>query len=170
MKYFQGPKPTRLVVGLLCGLLFATIVLPLGAQPASATRPGRGFGPAYDAAHEITLNGTVQQVITKHTKGSPAGMHLMVAGPGGLVDAHVGPFLSKEMKDALHMGTPVQIVGANVSLHGKTYLYARLLSVGGSTVTVRSKHGALAHQHSTSQHVARSWKQTSKPELNGGAR
>ena len=169
MKHIRNVKFTRLFAGLLTALLFATLAVPLGAQPASETRPGPGFGPVYDAAHETTLYGTIQKVVTKHTVGSPAGMHLLVAGPQGLVDAHVGSFLSKETKEALHTGTPVQIVGAMTSLHGRNYLLARELNVGGSTVTVRSKRGLLAP--GPSAHVARTRsKKTSHTAQKGGAR
>jgi len=158
-----------MVAGLLTGLMFAILAVPLGAQPASETRVAQSFGPAYDAAHEITLNGNIEQVVTMHTVGSPAGMHLLVAGPNGLVDAHVGPFLSQNIKEALHLGTPVQIVGAMTTLHGKNYLLARELNVGGTTITVRTKHGALAQGHSNREHVARS-KTNSQIESTGGLR
>ena len=143
MKQFRIMKLTRLIAGLLSGLLFATVVVPLGAQPASESRPGRGFGPVYDAAHETTVSGTIQEVVTKHAVGSPAGMHLLVAGPEGVVDAHVGSFLTKNTREALHMGLPIQIVGAMEQLHGKRFLLARQLIFGGRTVTVRSRTGFL---------------------------
>jgi len=160
------PIPILTIAGLLAGLSFAILAVPLVAQPASETRVGHGFGVAYDAAHEITLTGTVQQVVTRHTPGSPVGMHLMVAGSQGLVDAHVGPFLSREMKEALHTGTPVQLVGAMESLRGKKYLMVRELNVGGSKVIVRSEHGFLVH----SQGSTAKTKETAKFESNGGAR
>jgi hypothetical protein len=157
---------TTTIAGLLAGLLFAILAVPLGAQPASGTRVGHGFGTVYDAAREITVTGSVQEVITRHMPGRPAGLHLMVAGPQGLVDAHVGPFLSKGMKEALHTGTPVQLVGAMTSAHGKKYLLVRELSVGGTKVTVRSEHGFLVHSYDSSLKT----KQSAKLESNGGAR
>jgi hypothetical protein len=147
MRLTRLKKPARLIAGLLTGLLFAIVSIPLGAQPAPETRAGRGFGPVYDAAHETTLNGTIREVVTRHAVGSPAGMHLLVAGPGGTIDAHVGPFLSKQTKEALQKGTPVQIVGAMSSLHGKDYLLARQVTVGGRTVKVRSDRGILVPEH-----------------------
>ena len=90
------PTFAGLLPVLFAGLLLAILVVPLGAQPASETHAGHGFGVVYDAAHEITLAGTVQEVVTHHMAGRPAGVHLMVAGPHGLVDAHVGPFLAKK--------------------------------------------------------------------------
>jgi hypothetical protein len=149
MRHTRLTKPIRMIAGLLAGLLFASLAVSLGAQPASETHVGHGFGLVYDAAHEITLNGDIQRVVTKHAVGTPVGMHLLVAGPKGLVDAHVGPFLSKEMKEALHTGTPVEIVGAMATVHGKSYLLARELSVGGTTVRVRSENGFLRRSPST---------------------
>jgi hypothetical protein len=159
----------RLFAGLLSSLLFAATAVPLGAQPASETRAGHGLGPVYDAAHEITVNGTIQTVVTRHTKGSPAGMHLMVMGPEGVVDAHVGPFLNKANREVLQEGANVRIVGAMSSQHGKSYLMARELTVGNRTITVRSAHGLLAPMP-TGGH-ARSRGETKSPvEVNGGAR
>jgi hypothetical protein len=144
---------------LLIGLLFAVLAVPLCAQTA---RVGRGFGPVYDAAHETTLDGTVQQVITTHATGSPAGMHLLVAGPQGTVDAYIGTFLNSETKDLLRAGASLHIVGATSSLHGKEYYLARQLTVGGHTVTLRSKRGLLQGAHSS--HVTRA-KAVASPEV-----
>jgi hypothetical protein len=123
----------------------------------------------YDAAHEITLNGTIREVVTKHTVGSPAGMHLMVAGPEGLVDTHVGPFLNKQTKAALVAGATVRIVGATTSLHGKSYLLARQLTIGENTVTVRSVRGIILAPRSDRARPARTRK-PSQTEPTGGAR
>jgi hypothetical protein len=165
MRRTRLTKTTPVIAGLLIGLLFAILAVPLGAQPASETHAAQGFGVTYDRAHEITLTGNVEQVVTRHVVGSPAGMHLLVASHEGLVDAHVGPFLSKEIKEALHTGTPVQIVGAMATLNGRNYLLARELTVGGTTITVRSEHGFLRR----SQLTPRRHSATEKT-LNGGAR
>ena len=48
-------KPNRILAGLLTGILFATLAVPLSAQAAES--------PAfYDVAREITLRGTVSSV------------------------------------------------------------------------------------------------------------
>ncbi|MFZ0306900.1 MAG: hypothetical protein WAL89_01910 [Candidatus Sulfotelmatobacter sp.] len=173
MRRNRSTKPTQLIAGLLAGLLLAILAVPLGAQPAPETRTGHGFGPVYDAAHETTLNGTIQEVVTKRTAGSPVGMHLLVAGPEGVVDAHVGPYLTKDTQEALHAGLPVQIVGAVEQLHGKSVLLARQLIFGGRTVTVRNENGFLMRAQGAhparAKHEARVEK-TSQVEVNGGAR
>jgi hypothetical protein len=160
---------TRLIAGLLFSLLFATMAVSLDAHAASVSRTGQGFRPFYDAAHETTFEGTIQEVVVKHTAGSPGGMHLMVAGPKGLMDTHVGPFMSKETKEALKPGVPVRIVGASIEMHGKTYILARQLTVDGNTITVRGPRGFLVQTRSPRSERATARK-TSQPEQNGGAR
>jgi len=158
-----------LIAGLVADLLVAILAVPLFAQPAPGTRPAQGFGPVYDSAHEITLNGTIQTIVTAHVKGSPAGMHLLVTGPeGNVVDAHLGPFLNKATREALQEGTPVRIVGAMTILHGKSYLYARLLTVNDRTITVRSTHGVLSPMPSARRAPPRT-ETKSVAEANGGA-
>jgi hypothetical protein len=136
-------KPTTMIAGLIVGLLFATLTVPLGAQPVPTSRAGRGLGPFYDSTREVTLTGDIQSVATKHVVGSPAGMSVKVASAQGLVNAHLGPFLTKEVAESLHLGTPVEIVGATVTTHGKSLFLARLVKVGGTTITVRNKNGIL---------------------------
>jgi len=136
-------KRNLALAGLLPGVLMACLAIPAGAQSAAEALPAHGFMQSYDAANELTVTGTVQEVVTKHIVGSPAGMHLLVSGSEGIVDAHVGPYLSKDVKEALHTGLPIQIVGAMETLHGKQFLLARQLIFGGRLVTVRSKNGFL---------------------------
>jgi hypothetical protein len=156
-----------MLAGLLAGPLLAILAIPLGAQPAPESRPAQGFGLVYDAARETSLIGTIQEVVTQHVVGSPAGMHLLVAGPQGVVDTHVGPFLSQETKAALQTGMPVQIVGASVSLHGKEYFLARQLTVGGRTVTIRNTRGFLVFPQG--QYGAAKNRRTAQVETKGVA-
>ncbi len=129
-------------------LLLATLIIPAGAQePKSAV--GRGFGPAYDLAHETTMAGTVQEVLAQPQAGGLGGVHLLVAGPQGVLDAHLGAFLSKETKDSLHAGMQVQLVGAPVQLHDKAYLLVRELSIDGHAVVIRTERGFFVQPHGT---------------------
>ncbi len=170
MRCNRFTKPTRMIAGLLFGLLFAISAIPLGAQPAHETRAAKGIGPVFDSAHETTLHGTIQTIVTKRTKGTPAGMHLLVMGPEGLVDAHIGSFLNKDTKASFHEGDSIQIVGAMTSVRGKSYLMARQLTVGNHTVTVRSQHGLLAPTRTASKrHSKNVHKSAVKVKVTGGA-
>ena len=71
----------------------AACMLFVAAAQAAAPRPAsvaKGFGFAYDPAKEITVVGTVAQVVTQPAHGSPMGMHLLISSSGKEVDAHVG--------------------------------------------------------------------------------
>jgi hypothetical protein len=126
------------------GLLLTTLLFAIFTLSASAG-PVRG----YDKAHEITLAGTIQEAIAKPLPGSPAGLHLLVQAAQGTVDVHVGPYLPKDMREALQPGTTVQIVGAMVTLHGNNYLLARYMTFGGRTVLVRSENGFLVRSQAS---------------------
>ena len=169
MRFTRFTNPIRMTARLLAGLLLAISVVPAAAQITAESHLGRGFGPVYDRAHEITLSGTIQEVVTTRVAGSPAGIHLLVAGLQGVVDAHVGPFLSKDTKESLQAGMPVRIVGAMSSVEGKSYLLARELTVGGSTVTVRTERGILLPVPTPRAQRDRS-ERTSRLELDAGVR
>jgi len=131
-------------------LMFAVLAVPLGAQPADSRGQTSIF--AYDKVHEIMLNGTVQEIVTVPAKGSPAGLHVLVSGPSGTVDAHLGPYVTKEIKQALKTGTPVEIVGAIEKVQGNEYLLARQLTFRGRQITLRSTDGLLLRMQNRSGH------------------
>ncbi len=153
--------------GLLPGVLLLLLAAPVFAQPAEEAHAARGVGQ-YDATHEVTINGTVQSVVTKRTVGSPAGMRLLVSTANGTIDAHVGSFLSKDAREALHMGLPLQIVGAMETIRGKQYLLARQLVYGGQTLTVRSSNGMLLRPAQSSAYPRH--QRIERSRLTGGAR
>jgi len=159
MRCTRFTRTTRMMAGLLTGLLLGISPVPAGAQLAVQSRPGHGFGAVYDVAHETTLNGSIQEVVTRHVLGSPAGIHLLVAGPQGIV----------ETTDILQSGAPVRIVGAMSPLNGKDYFLVRELTVGGSTVTVRTERGLLVRVHPAPGQRVRAAK-TAQGQPNGDAR
>ena len=160
-RLFPVPTSARLLVGLL----FVISSIALGAQATPKSSAGPTFGPSYDGARETTLSGTVQEVVTQRVAGAPAGVHLLVAGPQGVVDTHIGPFLNKETIASLQTGASVQVIGAPLSLHRKNYFLARQLTVGGRTVTVRSQRGFLVRQ--IAPRMARSRRDVKSDEQKG---
>lgn len=133
-------------------LLFALSGTSLVAQSATEVQATHGRAPIYDPARETTVVGTVQEVITKHTAGGPAGMLLVVAGPNGVVNAHLGPFVNAETKAALRVGEVVEIVGVTTHVREKEFFLVRELTVAGHTVEIRSAHGFLIFPHTNQPH------------------
>lgn len=151
----------------MIAMLLAIVTIPLAAQPANQSHVQHGIGLGYDKAHEITVNGSIQRAIAITTPGVPSGLHLLVAGSQGVVDAHLGPYMTKEIQEGLHNGATVQIVGAVENVHGKSYLLARQVIVGGQTIVVRSENGFLLRQKPGSAPVKSA--RVPQAERNGGA-
>jgi hypothetical protein len=157
---------TRLIAGGVLSALLLVTSLPLVAQPAAQNDALRQ-GAVYDKAHEVAIHGTVNRIVTQHVAGSPAGLHVLVNGDRGLVDAHLGPFMTKQTEQALRSGTPVQIVGAMQTVHGKQYLLAREVNFASRTVTVRNESGALLRVQATQTAIAKH-RHASRVEVKGG--
>jgi hypothetical protein len=157
------------VLKMLNGLLFASLIVSARAQEASQSNFGQGFGPTYDAAHEITVVGTIQKVVTRHDVASPVGMHLLVSGSLGTVDAHLGPFVAQNVQEALGAGTEIRIVGLMETLHGRQFLLARQITLGGRTVILRTPRGVLVSTEPT-RIAPRDSEETATARSNGGSR
>ena len=112
-----------------------------GAQPtSSSTELGT-------PAHDITMTGTVQKLITAHASG----LQLVVDGPQGSFTASLGPKLSSDARQSLSQGAPVQVSVIQQTINGKQYLLVRKLKVAGKETVVRNENGFLVHipsQHS----------------------
>ena len=156
--------------GLVTALMLATVIMSAQAVSLHAQPMAGSHSPlAYDKAHEITLNGTIQEVVPQAPIGSPAGVHLMVAGPDGTVDAHLGPYMTSDTMQALQAGIPVQVVGVMQKVGGQQYLLARQVIFSGRQVTVRSANGFLLEvQRPRTSRGA--FQKATAAESNGGAR
>ena len=129
MRRTRFTKPIPLVAGLLSGLLFAILAIPLGAQPVPKAQP------YYDIAKEVTLKGTVSSVVSKSA-------HLMLATTSGTVDANLGRWAFKG-KGSLHVATgqQVAVTGVMKTYRDKVVFIARTVKVGSQVYTMRNEHG-----------------------------
>jgi hypothetical protein len=156
----------RVFAGLLSALLFSSWAIPFAAQVAPGIRAEPGFA-GYDATHETTLVGTIQDVILEHVVGSPAGLHLLVACRQGVVDTHLGSFLCPQAKEVLYTGTLVKIVGTAKQLEDKGYFLGRERSVGSRNIAIRNRRGSLIDPHADGSMQA---KATAQADREGGGR
>ncbi len=155
-------KTAQIFVCLLAAMLLA--LAAEAATPSQSSSVGGGSELAYSQPKEITVVGTVERLVMHPASGGPPGFHLFITTSGKTVDAHLGPFLSKQNQEKLVAGQSVQIVGISTNLHGKDVLLARQLIFAGRLVTVRNERGALVREH-----PARRTTRDSKPAVNGGA-
>lgn len=145
---------------LLC--LMASMALampqPSDAQP-QASSVGQGFGPVYDSQKEVTLTGTLIQFVSAPVPGGPGGLHMQISASGETVDVHLGPYFSKQNREALKPGQLVQVVGVKAGSTDRTVVLARQLIFAGRLVTVRNTNGFLVraseprHSAEESNHV-----------------
>jgi hypothetical protein len=122
-------------------LFFGWLAAPAGAQTAAAVNAAR---PAtYDASKEVTITGTVSNVVTKPGAGMIAGGHLIVSTAKGSVDAHVGRRLTGTNAIAVKSGDSVKLVGVMASENHSEVFLVRTAETGGHTYTIRSEKGFL---------------------------
>ena len=81
MKHSRFISSTPLMAGLLTGLMFAILAVPLNAADSHSR---------YDVSKEVTLSGTVSSVLYKPAPGMIWGSHLMVETAFGRLDASLG--------------------------------------------------------------------------------
>lgn len=167
MRRSVSTRSTAMIATLLPAVVLAILAIPLAAQPVTQSRAQRGFGPVYDKAHEITINGSVQKSFSQRPRGVPGGLHILITSSQGVVDAHLGPFVTKQLQAELQSGAAVQVVGVFERLHGKNYLLAREVTVGSRTIVLRNQNGALLPQQK-SRASSSTAKRLFQPEGNGG--
>jgi hypothetical protein len=138
-------KSTPLIAGVLTTLLFAILVVPLIARPASERY--------YDISKEVTLSGTVASVLNpapgmhwgSHTEQAPGllwGSHLLIDTVSGKVDASLGRW-AMVGKGALSVtpGQQVEVTGVMETINEKEVLIVRTVKANGKVFTVRNEHG-----------------------------
>jgi hypothetical protein len=129
---------------LLCMLKHS---VALTAEQLRVQSPSTSFGPtALDKpAQDITVSGTVEQLVKTHVPSAPTGVQLLVAAPQGAVTATLGPNLSRAVLQSMSKGAAIQISGVMQTIDGHEYLLARNLTIGGNQIIVRNEHGFLTH-------------------------
>jgi hypothetical protein len=135
MRRSRFTKFTPLIAGLLTGLLFAILVVPLNAHPGNL--PG-----TYDIGKEVTLNGTVSSVLHKPAPGMTWGSHLIIETASGRIDASLGRW-GLAGKDALSVkpGQQIEVTGVMKTVREKEVLIVRSVKANGKVYAVRDHRG-----------------------------
>jgi hypothetical protein len=122
--------------------------LAQSSASAEASTTSRATSGGQATVNEITVTGTIQQVVSEPAPGRPQGLNLVLTTPRGAVDVSVGPYLASDVKESLSTGQSVQIAGFVRTFNGQNYLLARELTIAGGQVTVRNEHGFLVRSQS----------------------
>jgi len=158
----------KVSVSLLSAILFC-VALTKGAaaQSSVAAEPPSGF-IGWDAtkpkSSDVAVTAIIQEVVPNHSSGIPAGLHVMLGTPQGVLDASVGPYLTPAIQQALIAGKQVQVFGQVKTIHDQKYLLVRQLVLDGAPTVVRNDHGSLIRTRSQERSVT----QSSMSNQNGG--
>jgi hypothetical protein len=110
---------------------------PLAAQTISKAPP------TYEPSTEITITGTVVNVISAAGTEGAVGVHLNLQNAAGkVVMVHLGPAMFIGMNNfSFLMDDAITVTGAFVSHAGDIALWARTVTKGENTLTLRSEDG-----------------------------
>jgi hypothetical protein len=154
---------SMLPVILLCGAL----TTDAAAQNSVRSEPSSGFigwDTSEPKSSDVAITAIIQEVVPNHASGIPAGIHVMLGTPQGVLDASVGPYLLPDIQQALVSGKQVQVFGQVKTIHDQKYLLVRQLVLDGKPIIVRNDHGSLIRTRSQE----RTHTQSSSPDQNGG--
>jgi len=131
-------KSTPLIAGLLAGLLFAIMAVPLNAADTH---------PYYDVKQEVTLTGTVSSVLHKPAPGMIFGSHLMVDTLTGKIDASMGRWGLDKDSPSITPGQQIELTGVMKTINQREVFVVRSVKTNGKVYTLRNEHGIeLSHQ------------------------
>lgn len=147
----------RHLVVLLCSFALGGMVPAIGlAQSTPAVVPSTSFRGAstnqiktLSPGDELAATGTIQEVVTTYTPGSPRGVRVILASPQGIIDASVGPYLAADVQQSLAAGESVTVDGVVGTFNGHDYLLVRQMTISDRQVTIRNERGFLVRPPNT---------------------
>ena len=122
----------------------AVSIFVLGAWAAPLIAQTLAKAPhAYDATTEITVKGTVVQVLSAPGPDGNVGVHMKVQGAGEKpIMIHLAPAIFIGMNNfSFLVDDEVTVTGAYVAHSGEIGLWARTVTKGGNTLTLRDTDG-----------------------------
>jgi hypothetical protein len=132
---------------LLCGAL----TREAAGQDNTASQSSTGFigwNVSQPKSSDVAVTAIIQEVVPNRASGIPAGLHLMLGTPQGVLDASVGPYLAPNIQQALSAGQQIQVIGQVKTVHDQKYLLVRHLVLNGKDVVIRNDNGSLVRERS----------------------
>jgi hypothetical protein len=148
---------------LLCGAL----TREAAAQDDTASQSPTGFigwNVSQPKSSDVAVTAIIQEIVPNRSSGIPAGLHLMLGTPQGVLDASVGPYLTPSIQQELSVGEQIQVIGQVKTVHDQKYLLVRHLVLDGKDVVIRNDNGSLVRERSHE----RARTQSSSNNQNGG--
>lgn len=136
MERYGFRESSRMLAGLMTGLMATILCVPAGAQRAVEAHP------FYDVSREVTLKGTVSSVLRRCSAGMIMGSHLLLATSAGEVDASLGSWgLSGKNALSVRAGESIEATGVMKTMRERQVFVVRTVTVGGRVYPIRNEHG-----------------------------
>ncbi len=126
--------------------MLIVVLLSISTVVALAQGPGYGrHSPMYDPKTEVTLSGTVDNVLQPNCMGKQNGVHLLLKSESESVEVCVGPASYVQQKGfSFVKGDKLEIVGSRTKVAGKDVLIARQITKESQILTLRDAQGVPA--------------------------
>lgn len=135
------------VSAVLLGMMFS---LPAAAQTKTAA--AKSFGSAKSSASttkDITVSGWAQSFQKAPVGKGLQGYQLTLASDKSIYETSLGEQIPASVNSALTEGAQVKITGFLRTVNNRQVLYAKSITVGGQTLTVRNDKGFLVRTKSS---------------------
>ena len=123
-------------------LLAAAMMLVISAWPAFSQQ--KSGVPKYDATKEVTIKGTVEEVVDRNCPVSGTlGAHLVLKMAGGdTIEVHLAPTkFVKNYELVFAKGDQVEVLGSKVNFENKETIFARQITRGSDSFVFRDDKG-----------------------------
>jgi len=133
---------------------FAMSVLISGVLAATVSAQSRAAATAqYDPNAEAAFGGVITQVISVVGPDGTVGVHLnLKTGTGKVVSVHVGPAMFIGMNNfSFFADEQILVTGTIVSHAGESAVWARQITKGSKTLTLRSPDGTPRWPYATAE-------------------
>ncbi len=121
-------------------------LLAIFAIAAVAQGPGYGRNsPMYDPKTEVTMTGTVDDILQRNCMGKQNGVHLLLKSESENVEVCVGPASFVQQKGfSFSKGDQLEVIGSRTKVRGKDVVIARQITKANQTLTLRDAQGVPA--------------------------
>jgi len=134
-------RKLSLRVCFLSALVLSALAAPLHAGNSPEFKR-TVIAPRYDATKEVTIQGTIQELVTKPIPGTVLGGHLMISTSSGIIDAQIGSFILRGPQPfAPVAGQSVRIVGVMANINHRNVFLTRTIETENCTIEVRTPRG-----------------------------
>lgn len=157
---------TTCTIGAFVIALFSASTPPACAQ--TTTAGNSATFERWNPANEISVNGTIHEVITSHNSDTPAGVNLQLDSTASFQYANLGTQLNTSIKSQLAAGQAVTLKGVLASINGQNILVVRDITINQQTTHIRNDKGSIRLRVEDSAYQGN--RPPSKNVVNGGAR